>query len=93
MNNNMINLYKNLTLNDKRNEFSSLLLKTDKLLDQLMLNVKIDLTDEVKNYDSIDDLNLTEDDVMLFFYEDLWNIKNKILTLIVANENKEKINE
>ena len=93
MNNSMLSLYKNLTLNDKRNEFSSLLLKTDKLLDQLMLNVKDDLTGEVKNYNSIDNLNLTEDDIMLFFYEDLWNIKNKILTLIVANENKEKKNE
>ena len=93
MNNSMLSLYKNLTLNDKRNEFSSLLLKTDKLLDQLMLNVKGDLTGEVKNYNSIDNLNLTEDDIMLFFYEDLWNIKNKILTLIVTNENKEKKNE
>lgn len=93
MNDSMLSLYKNLTLNDKRNEFSSLLLKTDKLLDQLMLNVKDDLTGEVKNYNSIDNLNLTEDDIMLFFYEDLWNIKNKILTLIVANENKEKKNE
>ena len=93
MNDSMLSLYKNLTLNDKRNEFSSLLLKTDKLLDQLMLNVKYDLTGEVKNYNSIDNLNLTEDDIMLFFYEDLWNIKNKILTLIVANENKEKKNE
>lgn len=93
MNDSMLSLYKNLTLNDKRNEFSSLLLKTDKLLDQLMLNVKGDLTGEVKNYNSIDNLNLTEDDIMLFFYEDLWNIKNKILTLIVTNENKEKKNE
>lgn len=93
MNDSMLSLYKNLTLNDKRNEFSSLLLKTDKLLDQLMLNVKDDLTGEVKNYNSIDNLNLTEDDIMLFFYEDLWNIKNKILTLIVTNENKEKKNE
>lgn len=93
MNDSMLSLYKNLTLNDKRNEFSSLLLKTDKLLDQLMLNVKDNLTGEVKNYNSIDNLNLTEDDIMLFFYEDLWNIKNKILTLIVTNENKEKKNE
>ena len=93
MNDSMLSLYKNLTLNDKRNEFSSLLLKTDKLLDQLMLNVKGDLTGEVKNYNSIDNLNLTEDDIMLFFYEDLWNIKNKILTLIVTNENKDKKNE
>lgn len=93
MNNDMLNLYKNLTLNDKRNEFSSLLLKTDELLNQLMLKFNISSIAQVKNYDSTNNLNFTEDDMMLFFFEDLWNIKNKILSLIVANENKENNNE
>lgn len=93
MNNEMLNLYKNLTLNDKRNEFSSLLLKTDELLNQLMLKFNISSFVQVKNYDSTNNLNFTEDDMMLFFFEDLWNIKNKILSLIVANENKENNNE
>lgn len=93
MNNEMLNLYKNLTLNDKRNEFSSLLLKTDELLNQLMLKFNISSIAQVKNYDSTNNLNFTEDDMMLFFFEDLWNIKNKILSLIVANENKENNNE
>ena len=83
----MINLFKNLDKTEKRNEFSSLIVKIDKLLDELLIN-KTSLNDKVKNYDKNDDNNMTEEEMILFFYEDLWSIKNKILELIIRQKNR-----
>ena len=83
MKENMIELYKQLNLDNQRNEFSSLLLKTDKLLDELLSKKEILNDSEVKNYDSSSGVAMSEKDVLAFFYEDLWNIKNKVLALLI----------
>lgn len=83
----MINLFKNLDKDEKRNEFSSLIVKIDKLLDELLIN-KTSLNDKVKNYDKNDDNNMSEEEMILFFYKDLWTIKNKILELIIRQKNR-----
>ena len=80
----MIELYKKLSNNEKRNELSSLLTKTDKLLDELLKIGHIQINTQTKNYDKNE--NMKEEDMLLFFYEDLWNIKNKILTLLVLKD-------
>lgn len=82
----MIELYKQLKTNDKRNELSSLIEKLDQLVTQMLIqkdnnhNFK-----QVKNYDSINQTKETEDDILLFFYEDIWNIKSKVLALLAQN--------
>ena len=81
----MKELFKKLNVNEKRNEFSSLLLKTDKLLDQLLANNSI-IKEKTKNYNVNDDLS--ESETLLFFYEDLWNIKNKLLALLILKQKK-----
>ena len=84
----MIDLFKKLNKDEKRNEFSSLLVKTDKLLEEL-LDRKTCLNAEVKNYDQNLHKNMNEEEIILFFYEDLWTIKNKILELIIREKNNQ----
>ena len=82
----MIELYKQLNTNDKRNELSSLIEKLDQLVNQVMIQKGINNNyKQAKNYDSINQNMETEDDVLLFFYEDIWNIKSKILALLAHN--------
>ena len=86
---NMIDVYKKLNINDKRNEFSTLLMKMDNLLNSLILQENLKPLNKVKNYDLNKDFNLSESDALVFFYEDVWNLKNKIL-LLTALESKKK---
>lgn len=82
----MIELYKQLNTNDKRNELSSLIEKLDQLVNQIIIQKGINNNyKQAKNYDSINQNMETEDDVLLFFYEDIWNIKSKILALLAHN--------
>lgn len=80
----MIDLYKKLNTNEKRNELSSLIVKLDQLINQLMLQSNINIkNDSVKNYDSNDQALKTEDEMLLFFYDDVWKLKNKVLRLLI----------
>ena len=82
----MIELYKQLNTNDKRNELSSLIEKLDQLVNQIIIQKGIENNyKQAKNYDSINQNMETEDDMLLFFYEDIWNIKSKILALLAHN--------
>ena len=83
----MINLYKQLNTNEKRNELSNLLIKFDQLVNQMLLNQNITLDNlkNVKNYDPSIQALEGEDDMLLFFYDDIWNLKTKILTLLTNN--------
>ena len=87
MEENMMNLYKKLNIDNKRNEFSSLLLKVDTLLNTLLAQKELNNNTTVKNYDINAGSKFNEDETLTFFYEDLWSLKNKIL-LLMAEENK-----
>ena len=43
---------------------------------------------QAKNYD-LNAGNIDEQEMLLFVYEDLWNIKNKILTLLISGNKGE----
>ena len=83
----MMDLYKQLNIDNKRNEFSSLLLKVDTLLNALLAQKELNNNTTVKNYDINAGSKFNEDETLTFFYEDLWSLKNKIL-LLMAEENK-----
>ena len=87
MEENMIELYKQLSISNQRNEFSSLLIKIDTLLNTLLDQKNLQNNIPIKNYDITNGESLTENEMLAFFYEDLWNLKNKIL-LLLAEENK-----
>ena len=80
----MINLYNQLNTNEKRNELNKLIMKLNGLIDQLLLSNGVDTTqfESIKNYDSSTQKIQSEDETLLFFYSDLWNLKNKVLTLL-----------
>lgn len=84
----MIYLYKQLSLENQRNEFSSLLIKTEALLNTLLEQKKITNNILVKNYNSNMGEKLNESEVLAFFYEDLWTLKNKILLLLAIEKNR-----
>ena len=81
-------LYKELSINEKRNEFSSLLEKTNQLITELLRVEQIENDLEIKNYNALDDANMTEDEIFTFFYEDLWNVKNRLLTFLILKSSK-----
>lgn len=85
----MINLYNQLSINQKRNEFSSLLEKTNQIIDELLRIEKIENNLKIKNYNTLDDVSKTEDEIFTFFYEDLWNIKNRLLAFLILKANKD----
>ena len=84
----MMLLYSQLNINEKRNEFSTLLEKTNELIGELLKMDQIQNDMKIKNYNAMNDHFLTEDEVFTFFYEDLWNIKNRLLTLLILKSNK-----
>ena len=84
----MMELYKQLSINEKRNEFSSLLEKTNQLITELLRVEQIESDLEIKNYSALNDANKTEDEIFTFFYEDLWNVKNRLLTFLILKSSK-----
>ena len=84
----MMELYKELSINEKRNEFSSLLEKTNQLITELLRVEQIENDLAIKNYNALDDANKTEDEIFTFFYEDLWNVKNRLLTFLILKSSK-----
>ena len=89
MNKDMMDLYKKLDVNTQREELSSLLIKIDMLLTGAIQHEELKDITNVKNYNCSDEqnINMTESEMLTFIYEDLWNIKNKIL-LILSEHNK-----
>lgn len=87
MEENMMELYKQLSISNQRNELSSLLIKIDTLLNSLLAQKKLQNDVTIKNYDINKGESLSESEMLAFFYEDLWSLKNKIL-LLLAEENK-----
>ena len=85
----MMLLYSQLSINEKRNEFSSLLEKTNQLIGELLKMEQIENDMKIKNYDAMKDHSLTEDEAFTFFYEDMWNIKNRLLALLILKSSKD----
>ena len=85
--NKMMELYDGLSLNDKRNEFSSLLEKSNEIINTLLKMEQIENDLKIKNYNSASDSKMTEGEMLTFLYEDMWNIKNKLLTLLIFKSN------
>lgn len=87
-NENLIALFKDLDIDDKRNEYSNLLIKMNDILTVMLKELGNEENITVKNYDKNKDNVLDENEMLTFFYEDLWTIKNKLLLLYSLNKNK-----
>ena len=85
----MMKLYEKLNTNEKRNEFSSLLEKTNQIIGELLKMEKIESDLKIKNYNALNDALMTEDEIFTFLYEDLWNIKNRLLSFLILKSSKD----
>lgn len=78
----MKNAYKMLDINDKRNQLSDELLIIFELIKRFENTKGINPITQVKNYDTVNDKNLNEDEILTFFYEDVYNIQQELITLL-----------
>ena len=78
----MKNAYMQLDINDKRNQLSDELLIIFELIKRYENAKGINPVTQVKNYDTVNDTNLTEDEILTFFYEDVYNIQQELITLL-----------
>lgn len=84
MSNEMLKSFDVLDVNTKRNQISNELLIIFELIKQYENNKGITPISSVKNYDSIKDEILDESEMLTFFYEDIFNIQQELITLLSA---------
>ena len=56
----------------------------NELIKQFEIKYGINPTSNVKNYDQVNDANLSESEILTFFYEDIFNIQQELITLLSA---------
>ena len=78
--------YMQLDINDKRNQLSDELLIIFELIKRYENAKGINPVTQVKNYDIVNDKNLNEDEILTFFYEDVYNIQQELITLLTVVE-------
>ena len=71
-----------LDINTKRNQISDELLIIYELIKKFENAKNINPITQVKNYDSIKDADLTESEILTFFYEDIYNIQQELISLL-----------
>lgn len=74
--------YMQLDINDKRNQLSDELLIIFELIKRYENAKGINPIIQIKNYDVAKDKNLNEDEMLTFFYEDVYNIQQELITLL-----------
>lgn len=84
----MKNAYRKLDINKKRNQLSDELLIIFELIKRYENAKGISPITQVKNYDIVKDSNLNEDEILTFFYEDIYNIQQELITLLNVVERK-----
>ena len=84
----MKNAYRKLDINNKRNQLSNELLIIFELIKRYENDKGISPITQVKNYDIAKDSNLNEDEILTFFYEDIYNIQQELITLLNVVERK-----
>lgn len=86
----LLQLYNELDTNNKRNELSSLIKKINNIVNELLKLENARNLFEVKNYDSQNQQNIKEEELLSFIYEDVYSLKNNLLLLLTVMINKRK---
>ena len=82
MSDEMKNAYSMLDISNKRNQLSNELLIIFELIKKYENTKGIEPITQIKNYDIANDDNLNEDEILTFFYEDIYNIEQELITLL-----------
>ena len=83
--------YDKLDLNNKRNEFSNELLAIGELLKSIEVILGLNSEDidvDIKNYDLKKDKKLNENEILSFFYEDIYAIRKEVTTILYLISNR-----
>ena len=84
MNEEFKNAFSKLSINEKRKQISNELLIIEALIKNIEKNYNIQSILNVKNYNPNQDSELTEDEMLLFIYEDIYNIQRELITVLSA---------
>ena len=71
-----------LDINTKRNQISDELLIIYEFIKKFENSKNINPITQVKNYFSIKVADLTESEILTFFYEDIYNIQQELISLL-----------
>lgn len=88
----ILNAFKQLDTNNKRNKISDELMAIKELINTIEKNSNIPTNLKIKNYDQNNNSDMTEDEILTFFYEDIFNIENELITLMSINNMQDNIN-
>ena len=86
MGNDLLNKFDVLDINSKRNQISDELIIIYELIKKYEETYGITPITSVKNYDINHDNELNEAEMLTFFYEDIYNIQQELITLLSAVE-------
>lgn len=82
MNTKIIENFDVLDVNTKRNQISNELMIIGELIKNYEMKYNIVPLLNVKNYDQTNDKELDESQILTFFYEDIYNIQQELITLL-----------
>ena len=77
-----------LDINTKRNQISNELLAIKEIIKNLEKFNEIESMLNVKNYDQNNDFSMSEGEMLTFFYEDIYNIEQELITLLTFVNNQ-----
>ena len=87
MGNDLLNKFDVLDINTKRNQISDELIIIYELIKRYEELHGITPITKVKNYDANNDKDMKEAEILTFFYEDIYNIQQELITLLSSIEN------
>lgn len=82
----LLNSFDVLDINTKRNQISDELIIIHELIKKCEEMKNITPITKVKNYDTNNDKNMTEAEMLTFLYEDIYNIQQELMTLLNSIE-------
>lgn len=77
-----------LDINTKRNQISNELMIIGELIKENEKNHGYNSKISIKNYDRINDKNLSEAEMLTFLYEDIFNIQQELIIALSMIDNK-----
>ena len=80
--NEVLENYKNLDLEQKRNQINIELEIIGELIKKTESSCNIPSSLNVKNYDTAKENKMNEEEMLTFFYEDVFNIERELITLL-----------
>ena len=84
----LLNSFDVLDINTKRNEISKELMLIHSLIKKYEIDRGVTPITTVKNYNENTDNELTEAEALTFFYEDIYNIEQELISLLKAIDMK-----